>query len=158
MQYYRIIIPSLLIAVALATPSLGQSSKGDVFLKQYRALKEEGTELWAFIQRANLSGEFVSEQLLLSRQKEILSLIKRIHGFSEGVRGYDLQRLKEALNQGKTFEEHSRLLALSSAAEVMSQMLGAGADYLGEKQAIYLKVALKYEEIWKLLEEEAMRR
>jgi hypothetical protein len=91
------------------------------------------------------------EARLVSLQKEIFNYRKRLNSLSIGIQEYNLQRQREQRTYDPD-EEHIYLV-VARAADALGNVLTFATDYLSVKKTVYLKVAFKYEEGWRALDE-----
>ncbi len=118
------------------------------FVTQYRALRDEGLDLWRTCQSADIT----QDERLLSLQRQILDYQKRLASFSHGVQGNILQSQRDALSRRQDPGSGHSYVVVARAADAMKDLLGFASDYLSVKNTVYLRVALKYEEAWRLLD------
>jgi hypothetical protein len=140
-------IALILISLYASTAEAQRDGKLSAFVAQYKALRQEGLSLWRSAQTADMA----QEARLLSLQGEILNYRKRLHSLSVGIEEYNLQRQREP---GKyDADEQHIYLVVARAADALGNVLTFAWDYLSVKKAVYLRVALKYEEAWHALDE-----
>ena len=136
-----------LISLCVSTAHAQRDEKLGAFVTQYKALRPEGLNLWRSAQTADMT----QEARLVSLQREIINYRKRLSSLSISIEEYNLQRQR---NQQKydPDEEHVYLV-VARAADALGNVLAFATDYLSVKKAVYLKVAFKYEEAWRVLDE-----
>ena len=120
-----------LISLCVSTAHAQSDEKLAAFVAQYKALRPEGLNLWRSAQTADMT----QEARLVSLQRE----------------EYNLQRQRE--QQKYDPDEEHIYLVVARAADALGNVLAFATDYLSVKKAVYLKVAFKYEEGWRMLDE-----
>jgi hypothetical protein len=136
-----------LISLYVSTAHAQRDEKLSAFVAQYKALRPEGLNLWRSAQTADMA----QEARLVSLQKEIFNYRKRLSSLSIGIEEYNLRRQREQRTYDPD-EEHTYLV-VARAADALGNVLAFATDYLSVKKAVYLKVAFKYEEGWRALDE-----
>jgi len=136
-----------LISLYVSTAHAQRDEKLSAFVAQYKALRPEGLNLWRSAQTADMA----QEARLVSLQKEIFNYRKRLNSLSIGIQEYNLQRQREQRTYDPD-EEHIYLV-VARAADALGNVLAFATDYLSVKKAVYLKVAFKYEEGWRALDD-----
>ena len=136
-----------LISLCVSTAHAQSDEKLAAFVAQYKALRPEGLNLWRSAQTADMT----QEARLVSLQREIINYRKRLSSLSISIEEYNLQRQRE--RQKYDPDEEHIYLVVARAADALGNVLAFATDYLSVKKAVYLKVAFKYEEGWRMLDE-----
>jgi hypothetical protein len=136
-----------LISLCVSTAYAQSDEKLAAFVAQYKALRPEGLNLWRSAQTADMT----QEARLVSLQREIINYRKRLSSLSISIEEYNLQRQRE--QQKYDPDEEHIYLVVARAADALGNVLAFATDYLSVKKAVYLKVAFKYEEGWRMLDE-----
>jgi hypothetical protein len=141
---------SVVLGLILLYVSAAQAQRNEklgAFVAQYKALRQEGLNLWRSVQTADMA----QEARLLSLQGEILNYRKRLNSLAVGIEEYNLQRQREQRKFDP--DDQHMYLVVARAADALANVLTFAFDYLSIKKAVYLRVALKYEEGWRALDE-----
>jgi|SaaInlV_165m_DNA_3_1040750.scaffolds.fasta_scaffold46260_1 hypothetical protein len=145
LKYLKLWLVCLFFVIAFDLQVSAQTAKVEVFIQQYVSLKAEGEQLWAHVQKVNLSDEDKTYFL----GKDIFNHRKRLQSFSNGVQSYNLDYYKKTRNW---HPHQNKLYLIYTSARALVDFLNIASDFLSEKRGVYFKVALKYEEAWRLLD------
>ena len=149
LKYLKLWLVFLFFVLAFDLQVSAQTAKIGVFIQQYVSLKAEGEQLWALVQKVNLS----DVEKTLSLRKNIFNYRKRLQSFSNGVQSYNLKKTKEYYKtNGIWYPYEWKLYLIYSSANALNNFLNLASDFLSEKKVVYLNVALKYEEAWKFFD------
>lgn len=121
-----------------------QDLKLKYYEAQYRALRMEGKDLW----QAALAADLTQELQIRSLYEKIFDFKKKIDYLGTTVGKYAVEQDKSL-----TTRISPRFHLIYNTCRALSNMLDQGMNYLLERDSIYIKVAFKYEEAWRILDE-----
>ena len=152
MNKFKIFASTILMLISFGASSQfnnsGLNEKYTLFITQYSALKQEGIQLWGAAQEVDVS----DRRKVLDIRKEILNFRRKETHFSDSVSQYYMNYDEKQFSNNRPSEGLEEYSAITNSMGALSNLLDMASQYIDLKQTAYLKVAIKYEESWLILD------